>query len=138
MKKTTRKKLSALRPVFAKVSPSLLEVMPYEYAGRTIDIAVETDEFTCLCPWSGLPDFAHLTITYAPAAVVIELKSLKYYLQSYRMVGMVHESVVNRILEDLVAVAHPRSMAVELVFGVRGGITTTVAAQYGEKSKHKM
>ncbi len=82
-------------PVFDKVTPSLLDVMPYEYPGKKIDIQIESEEFTCLCPWSGLPDFAYLNVTYVPAKVVIELKSLKYYLQSYRMVGMVHESVVN-------------------------------------------
>lgn len=129
----TKKKLAAMKPVFAKVTPSLLEAMPYEYAGKDIDIVIESDEFTCLCPWSGLPDFAHLTVSYVPAAVVVELKSLKYYLQSFRMVGMVHESAVNRILNDLVAKIHPRSMAVELVFGVRGGITTTVMAKYDDK-----
>lgn len=117
-------------PVFTKVTPSLLEVMPYEYPGKKLDIAVDTDEFTCLCPWSGLPDFAHLTVTYVPEEVVIELKSLKLYLQSYRMVGMVHESVANRILEDLAKISRPRSMTVELVFAVRGGITTTVKAEY--------
>lgn len=130
--KKIKNKLAAMKPVFAKVTPSLLEVMPYEYAGKDIDIIIESDEFTCLCPWSGLPDFACLTVSYVPGSVVVELKSLKFYIQSYRMVGMVHESVVNRILNDLVAAAHPQSMTVELVFGVRGGITTTVVATYGD------
>ena len=66
-----------------------------------------------------------------PDKVVIELKSLKFYLQSYRMVGMVHESVVNKILSDLVKTAKPKTMEVELVFNPRGGITTTVRAHYG-------
>lgn len=122
--------MKSLKPVFDKVTPALLEAMPYEYPGKKIDIQIESEEFSCLCPWSGLPDFAYLNITYVPAKVVIELKSLKYYLQSYRMVGMVHESVVNRVLNDLVAAAKPRSMNVELVFAVRGGITTTVRAEY--------
>lgn len=124
------KKLKDMKPVFNKVTPSLLEAMPYEYPGKEIDIIVETDEFTCLCPWSGLPDMAHVTITYVPQDVVVELKSLKYYLQSFRMVGMVHESVVNRILEDLVKAVKPKYMEVGLVFNVRGGITTTVRAEY--------
>lgn len=130
--KKTNNKIAALKPVFTKVTPALLEVMPYEYAGKNIDIVIETDEFTCLCPWSGLPDFAYLTVSYVPDSVVVELKSLKYYIQSYRMVGMVHESVVNRMLNDLVAASRPRSMTVELNFGVRGGITTTVVARYGD------
>jgi 7-cyano-7-deazaguanine reductase len=125
-------KLKNPRPVFSKVTPSLLEVMPYEYAGRKLDVIVETDEFTCLCPWSGLPDFAHLAVHYVPDRVVIELKSLKYYLQSYRMVGIVHESAVNRILTDLVKAAQPQHMSVEMVFGIRGGITTTVRAEYNK------
>jgi len=123
-------KLKSIEPVFAKVSPELLEVMPYEYKGKNIDIEIETDEFTCLCPWSGLPDFAQIRITYVPDKVVVELKSLKYYLQSFRMVGMVHESVVNKILSDLSKAAKPKTMEVELVFNPRGGITTTVRARY--------
>lgn len=127
------KKLKNIKPVFGLVAPGLLEVMPYEYRGKKIDVEIETSEFTCLCPWSGLPDFANIMITYVPDKVVIELKSLKFYLQSYRMVGMVHESVVNKILNDLVKAAKPKSMEVELVFNPRGGITTTVRARYGGK-----
>jgi 7-cyano-7-deazaguanine reductase len=133
MNKNTKKKLAALKPVFNQVTPSCLEVMPYQYSGKHIDITIETEEFSCLCPWSGLPDFAYLTIQYSPDKVVVELKSLKFYLQSYRMVGMVHESVVNHILEDLVAVVKPAAMTVNLVFNTRGGITTTVNAEYRKK-----
>ncbi|MCX5782376.1 MAG: preQ(1) synthase [Elusimicrobia bacterium] len=124
------KKQISDKPVFNKVSPELLEVMPYQYKGKRIDINIESEEFTCLCPWSGLPDFAYLNINYVPDTVVVELKSLKYYLQSYRMVGIVHESAVNKILEDLVKTVKPKSMTVELVFNPRGGITTTVKAEY--------
>ena len=124
------KRNDKLKPVFERVTPGLLEVMPYEYSGRKIEINIESEEFTCLCPWSGLPDFAYLNISYVPEKVVVELKSLKYYLQSYRMVGMVHESVVNRILDDLSKAVKPKSMTVELVFNPRGGITTTVRAEY--------
>lgn len=117
-------------PIFNKITPSLLQVMPYEFSGKKIDVKIETDEFTCLCPWTGLPDFALLKVVYVPSKVVLELKALKMYLQSYRMVGMVHESVVNSILNNLVSACKPSSMSVELVFKVRGGITTTVLAQY--------
>ena len=120
------------RPVFDKVSPGLLCTMPYEYAGKDIEVLVESEEFTCLCPWSGLPDFAYIAIRYVPGKVVIELKSLKLYLQSYRMVGIVHESAVNSILNDLVKAAKPKSMDVELEFNIRGGITTTVRAEYSQ------
>lgn len=119
-----------MKPVFEKVTPELLEIMPYEYPGKTIEVTIETQEFTCLCPWTGLPDVADVAITYTPDTKVIELKSLKFYLQSFRMVGMVHESVINRLLADLVKAVKPRAMNITLVFGIRGGITTTVKAAY--------
>ena len=115
-------------PEFNKVSKQLLQAMPYQYVGNNINVCIETDEFTCLCPWTGLPDFAHLKIQYIPNKVVVELKSLKMYLQSYRMVGMVHESVVNSIMKDIKALLKPKQIYVELVFRIRGGITTTVSA----------
>ena len=115
-------------PEFNKVSKQLLQAMPYQYVGNNINVCIETDEFTCLCPWTGLPDFAHLKIQYVPNKVVVELKSLKMYLQSYRMVGMVHESVVNSIMKDIKALLKPKQIYVELIFKIRGGITTTVSA----------
>ncbi|MDR2425703.1 MAG: preQ(1) synthase [Endomicrobium sp.] len=121
-------------PVFDKITTSLLEVMPYQYAGKDINVCIETEEFTCLCPWTGLPDYAYLAINYTPSKTVVELKSLKMYIQSFRMVGMVHESVVNRIMKDLVETLKPKNMTVKLEFRIRGGITTTVSAQYSSKN----
>ena len=115
-------------PEFNKVSKQLLQAMPYQYVGNNINVCIETNEFTCLCPWTGLPDFAHLKIQYVPNKVVVELKSLKMYLQSYRMVGMVHESVVNSIMKDIKQLLKPKQIYVELIFKIRGGITTTVSA----------
>ena len=115
-------------PEFNKVSKQLLQAMPYQYVGNNINVCIETDEFTCLCPWTGLPDFAHLKIQYIPNKVVVELKSLKMYLQSYRMVGMVHESVVNSIMKDIKELLKPKQIYVELIFKIRGVITTTVSA----------
>ncbi len=123
------------KPVFDKISPSFLTAIPYDYPGKNIEIRTDTEEFTCLCPWSGLPDFALLNVSYVPGRSLIELKSLKYYIQSYRMVGIVHENAVNRILEDLVKAVKPRSMTVELVFGLRGGIQTTVKREYKNRGK---
>ncbi|MDR1417590.1 MAG: preQ(1) synthase [Endomicrobium sp.] len=120
-------------PIFDKITPSLLEAMPYEFAGKDINVCIETEEFTCLCPWTGLPDFAYIVINYIPNTTVVELKSLKIYLQSYRMVGIVHESVVNNILNDLVNVVKPKEMSIDIEFGIRGGITTTVSAEYVKK-----
>jgi 7-cyano-7-deazaguanine reductase len=120
-------------PVFDKVTPSVLEVMPYEYAGKDINVRIETGEFTCLCPWTTLPDFAYVVINYNPVESVVELKSLKLYLQSYRMVGMLHESVVNNILSDLAKTVKPKEMCVNMEFRIRGGLTVTVSAEYCEK-----
>ncbi|MDR1941624.1 MAG: preQ(1) synthase [Endomicrobium sp.] len=122
-------------PVFDKVSPQLLQPMPYEYKGKEINVCIETEEFTCLCPWTGLPDFAYIAINYTPDKTVIELKSLKMYFQSYRNVGIVHESAVNSILNDLVKAANPKTMTIEMEFGIRGGIITTVFAQYAKNKK---
>jgi 7-cyano-7-deazaguanine reductase len=124
-------------PIFDKVSPDLLEAMPYQYIGKDIDVNIQTEEFTCLCPWTGLPDYALLSISYIPNELVIELKSLKMYLQSFRMVGMVHESVVNKITDDLSSIIKPKKMFVELRFGIRGGIETTVSRQIEDKNVKK-
>ncbi|MDR3124390.1 MAG: preQ(1) synthase [Endomicrobium sp.] len=120
-------------PVFDKVTPPLLEVIPYEFVGKNINVCIESEEFTCLCPWTGLPDFAYIAINYVPNETVIELKSLKMYFQSYRMVGMVHESAVNNILCDLISILKPKEMSIDMEFGTRGGFTTTVSAEYIKK-----
>ena len=120
-------------PIFEKVTPSLLEAMPYEFIRKDINVCIETEEFTCLCPWTGLPDFAYIVINYIPDKSVVELKSLKMYLQSYRMVGIVHESIVNNVLNDLANALKPKEMSIDIEFGIRGGITTTVSAEYIRK-----
>ena len=98
---------------------------------------MECPEFTCLCPKTGQPDFAELEIRYVPPdKMCIELKSLKLYLWSFRNEGVFHEKVINNILDDLVKVSSPRWMEVIGVFNVRGGIRTTISANY-ETSKKK-
>jgi 7-cyano-7-deazaguanine reductase len=96
-------------------------------------VVFETEEFTCLCPMTGQPDFAKLRIAYRPDQLCIESKSLKLYLWSYRNVGAFHEDVTNRILDDLVAAARPTWMSVEGDFLVRGGLRALVVAEYGRK-----
>ena len=91
---------------------------------------MDTPEFTCVCPKTSLPDFAHLYIEYSPDKLCIELKSFKEYLLAYRDMGIFHEHVINRMLEDLVKSAKPRWMKITGVFNTRGGITTTVEAEY--------
>jgi 7-cyano-7-deazaguanine reductase len=113
----------------ATAKPSTdLEVFPNPKPGREYEIKFECGEFTCLCPRTGQPDFATLTITYVPDRECIELKSLKLYLWSYRNVGAFHEDVTNRILDDLVSACSPRKMTVVSDFFVRGGIHTVVTA----------
>ncbi len=100
------------------------------HPGRDYDVRCETPEFTCVCPLTGQPDFATVTISYVPDLRLVELKSLKLYLWSYREVGAFHEDVTNRILDDLVAAAAPRRMTVTTDWLVRGGIHTVVEVSH--------
>ena len=106
----------------------------YEYPGSDAEIEISTDEFTAVCPWTGLPDLGTLTIRYVPQDRVLELKSLKYYLLSYRSVGMVQEHVANRALQDLVQACDPVRMTLVLDYKTRGGIHTVVTAPYQRPS----
>jgi len=112
----------------------VLESIPFEYTGSHTEVVYQTDEFTSVCPWTGLPDFASMVITYVPDKKLVELKSLKYYLTSFRNVGILQEHAVNRILNDLVKLLSPVSMTVKADFGERGGIRTMATAKY-EKNK---
>lgn len=109
---------------------SKIEVVKNQYAERDYAVKIEFPEFTCVCPKTGLPDFATIYIEYVPDKKLIELKSLKLYFVSYRNVGTFHEHVVNKILDDLVKACQPRSMKIVGEFNVRGGITTTVESSY--------
>ena len=114
----------------AAIDAGCLLAFDYEYAGRSAEVVIDTDEFTAVCPWTGLPDQGTLRISYVPADSCIELKSLKYYLLSYRNVGIVQEHAANRILDDLVACCRPARMSVFLDYNVRGGLHTAVTAEY--------
>ena len=113
-----------------RIDTEVLEHIPFDYAGSATDVIYETEEFTSVCPWTGLPDFGRLVITYQPRNRLVELKSLKYYLTSYRNVGILQEHAVNRILEDLMALLEPESMLVEAWFNERGGLRTHARAHY--------
>lgn len=114
----------------SSIDASALETFPYEYPGKEIVITISTDEFTAVCPWSGLPDFGTITVEYVPRTVCIELRSFKYYLLSYRQVGIYQEHLANRVLEDLVACSHPQRMKVTVDYRVRGGVHTVVQREY--------
>lgn len=113
-----------------ELDTSILEVFPYEYPNREITVEYRTEEFTSVCPYSGLPDFATLRISYVPDQDCLELKSLKYYLYAYRQVRMFNEHIVNKLIEDLVAAAKPKHMTIVGEFTNRGGMFNTVTAKY--------
>ena len=106
-----------------------LEAFPNRSPGRYYRVTLETNEFTCLCPMTGQPDFANIRVEYVPDEKVVESKSFKLYLWSYRDQGAFHEHVVNQILEDLVQTLDPHWCKVVGVFNVRGGISITVEAE---------
>ena len=112
------------------IDTAVLEAIPFDYPLSATEVVYETDEFTAVCPWTGLPDFARLTIKYVPGNSLVELKSLKYYLTSYRNVGILQEHAVNRILADLVALLQPAGMEVEAQFNERGGLRTHAIARH--------
>lgn len=112
------------------IRPELLETLDYEYPGRRTVVEIRTAEFTSVCPWSGLPDFADLSIRYVPGDLLVEMKSLKLYLLSYRSVGILQEHAVNRILDDLAERIRPVEMEVEAHFRSRGGLETVVRARF--------
>lgn len=107
-----------------------LETFPNPAPERDYTIRIRVPEFTCLCPKTGQPDFAELTLEYVPDLLCVELKSLKLYVWSYRDQGAFHEAVTNQMLEDLVGATSPRFMRLTAEFNVRGGIFTTVVAEH--------
>ena len=109
-----------------------LETFPNRHPGREFTVSLTTDEFTCVCPATGQPDFANITIEYIPDQRIVESKSLKLYLWSYRNEGVFHEHVTNLILDDLVAALDPRWCQVTTEFSVRGGIAITVQAEHNQ------
>ena len=116
---------------------SPLETFPNPKPARDYLIAHQVSDFTSLCPKTGQPDFAELTIRYVADATCIELKSLKLYLQSFRNEGIFYEDVTNIMLDDLVACCQPRWMEVETAWSVRGGIRSVISARYGQRPPQK-
>lgn len=108
----------------------MLETFENQFPGRDYTIEIICPEFTSVCPKTGQPDFGTLTITYTPAQKCVELKSLKLYLQQFRNEGIFYEHVTNRILDDLTSKVEPRRMKLVAAFTPRGGISTTVTAEF--------
>ena len=112
------------------IEASQLEPWPNAFVGRDYVIHLEIPEFTCLCPRSGFPDFATITLDYVPDQSVVELKSLKLYINKYRDRQISHESAANTILDDLVSLLAPRWLRVVADFTVRGNIKTIVFVEH--------
>lgn len=108
----------------------LLETFENKYPNRDYAVTHTAPEFTSLCPKTGQPDFAKITVEYIPDKLCVELKSLKFYLNSYRNDGIFFESVTNQILDDLIEVTKPRYMMITAEFNVRGGISSVIEAEY--------
>lgn len=120
---------------FSSPDEAKLEAFPNRSPQRPYVIELDTTEFSSLCPVTGQPDSCHLTITYSPAASIVETKSLKYYLASYRNYPAFNEQIVNRILDDLAAAIDPAWMKVEGRFGARGGIRLTTIAEHRPENR---
>ena len=110
-----------------------IEVWENQYAEREYKIEIEIPEFTCICPKTGLPDFATIKIDYIPGKTCLELKSLKMYIVFFRNIGIFHEHLTNKILDDIVKSCAPRWVRVAAVMNPRGGIATSVSAEYKKK-----
>jgi 7-cyano-7-deazaguanine reductase len=134
IKKTPKASLPDPLPQFVVTRPTgKLDTFTSPRPGRPFTITFETEEFTCLCPLTGQPDFAKLRIVYQPDQLCVESKSLKLYLWSFRDQGAFHEAVTNQILDDLVKALRPQWLRVEGDFLIRGGIRTLVVAEHGKK-----
>jgi len=134
MEKTTQTSdLEGLTLLGSKTEPiRKLETFPNHHPERDYTVTMETEEFTTLCPLTGQPDFAKISIRYIPDQKILESKSLKLYLWSFRDQGSFHEHLTNVILDDVVAVLEPRFCKVTADFAVRGGISLIVEAEYNK------
>ncbi len=126
----TKKSYKGLQENIRKLKTPKIDVWENKYKEKDYVVKIETPEFTCICPKTGLPDFAIIYIAYNPNKVCVELKSFKEYLFFFRNIGIFHEHVTNRILEDLVRACRPKWAKIRAEFNIRGGIRTTVEAEY--------
>lgn len=137
MKKTTKQ---AAKPAISsyegrqdhirKLALPVIETWTNQYQDRNYEIHHEVPEFTCICPKTGLPDFANIIIDYVPNEHCIELKSFKEYVVAYRDLGIFHEHVVNKIMDDFIKATRPRYISVTGDFGVRGGVKTITHVEF--------
>jgi 7-cyano-7-deazaguanine reductase len=132
MPSTTSSARSAAKYGQQAIATNQLEAWPNPKLEREYVIRFEIPEFTCLCPRSGYPDFATIVIDYVPGPSVVELKSLKLYINGFRDRGISHEAVTNEVLDDMVRLLQPRWMRIVAEFNVRGNIKTTITAEHAQ------
>lgn len=130
-----RSSYEGLQVKIRKLKTPRIDTWKNQYPDRDYTIQIDIPEFTCICPKTGLPDFAVIAIRYVPDRECIELKSLKYYTFFYRDIGIFNEHVVNKMLDDFVKSCKPRWMEISGEFNARGGIKTTVVAEYGNRPR---
>jgi 7-cyano-7-deazaguanine reductase len=133
MKQSKKSSYEDLQENIRALKTPEIEIWENKYPDREYTIHLEMPEFTCICPKTGLPDFATIKLDYKPGNSCLELKSFKLYLIFFRNVGIFHEHLVNKILEDIVASCKPRWAKLEVVMNPRGGIATKVEAEYKRK-----
>lgn len=127
---TASRSYDGLQDSIRQLDTPEIETWTNEYGDRDYTIDITNLEFTAVCPKTGLPDFATIRVTYVPDERCVELKSLKEYFLSFRDVGIFHEHVVNKVLDDFVAACRPRRVEVVGEFNIRGGLKTVVCASY--------
>ena len=130
MKSKNQSSYHGLQKNIRKLKTPKIEVWRNQYADKDYIVTLENSEFTCVCPKTNLPDFANVAIQYKPDKWCVELKSFKIYMIFYRDIGIFHEHVINKILDDFVASCKPRRVYIKGEFNIRGGIKTTVSAEY--------
>jgi len=117
-----------------EIKESKLMAVDNKYPDRNYEVNISLPEFTCLCPMTGYPDFAIIKVNYIPDHKIIELKSLKLYINKFRDTELFHEEAVNKILDDLIDLCHPRWIEVIGDFNPRGNVKTIVKAEHGKKN----
>ncbi|MEA3494292.1 MAG: preQ(1) synthase [Candidatus Margulisiibacteriota bacterium] len=127
-----KKSYKGLQKNIRELKTPKIDTWKNQYPDKDYNIHLENPEFTCVCPKTGLPDFATIFIDYTPDKDCLELKSLKEYFISYRDIGIFHEHLVNKILDDIVKACKPRYAKVVGDINVRGGIKTTVSAEFSK------
>jgi 7-cyano-7-deazaguanine reductase len=129
-KKIKKRTYQNLQDDVRSIKAPSIEIWRNQYPDREYTITIKTSEFSCICPKTGLPDFADISIDYIPDKCCVELKSFKLYLVFFRSLGIFHEHATNRILDDFIRACRPRYAKITAEFSVRGGIKTTVSREY--------